>query len=555
MSFFQVDCKYSYEEYIKMIYHHAVNYMLPVASQEDHFRTCCGLVRQAEKEENEGSYADCFYHYVRCLEILDKAKLPSTRSGVSSLKKQCLDAVDRVRDVGLPRYYNAMIDGLVNRIQKMPSDNTQNIIHQDNIENDKERYLKRQEMLLRNEQASLDGIREQIAGVNIPCGQKNLSTAGDQQWNHSLKDGSHTSGTVTLPRSFPDTSPSTHFKWNYNSSNIGASHPRRGMINLGNTCYLNSVTQVLASTPLGSYFLYDNYARDVVNVGEGSCRLVNSFCFVVRELYRIDCTLPVSPSPFKNAISELSNTFSGFLQQDANEFLRIVLEGLHNGLNDRVNVKVIPTEIDTMVGSDAEIAKRFWDQHIQRNNSVVVDKCAFQERSSIVCPLCRKVSRSFTPLLGIDVPIPVETADISIEDCLNAYCREEKLGSDSLYHCSSCKQYVDASKQLLLYSLPKILFVTIKRFSSHGEILSKLVKRVFFRKELDMGPYICSTIEKTVYTLVGVVNHTGGIKGGHYTADYYDGHSTWFSVSDERVTRATTPDFERAYILCYVQIS
>ncbi|EAN79165.1 ubiquitin carboxyl-terminal hydrolase, putative [Trypanosoma brucei brucei TREU927] len=552
MSFFQLDWECSYQEYMKMIYHHATNYVPPRVSQERHLITCRELLNEAQRECKGGKYDLSFFHYLRCVEILTKVGIPSTYKDSMVLKKQCMDAIEALMNGALKNHYEKMVEELNSKKEGVDvlSVGDPSVV---NVNNEEAEHLKRREVLLKNERGTLDSWRGEIGETRIPYNQIYNTTVDYQYWNRDVAATVASDGVVVPPRSIPCASPNAYCKWTYNSSFQGKWNPRRGMVNLGNTCYLNSVVQTLVSTPLGAYFLGDKYTLDVSTAGRQTCRLVNSFTFIVRELNRRDCAAPVSPSPFKKAMGEVNEAFSGFGQQDANEFLRVLLEGIHDGLNDRRTVKAVPSDADTIEFSDAELAKRHWEQYTQQNNSVVVDNCAFQERSSIMCLVCRRISRSFTCSLGIDVPIPAGTGNICLEDCFRLYCKEEELDLDSAYHCPSCKQKVKVSKQLLLYSLPTLLFVTIKRFRSDGAISMKLNDPVFFQKKIDLKPFLCSTEKNTIYDLVGVVNHSGSTTGGHYTADYYDNHCGWSSASDERVSRADKPDYRLVYILCYVR--
>eukprot|EP00850_Spirogloea_muscicola_P004825 SM000021S06458 [mRNA] locus=s21:474494:479944:- [translate_table: standard] len=80
----------------------------------------------------------------------------------------------------------------------------------------------------------------------------------------------------------------------------------------------------------------------------------------------------------------------------------------------------------------------------------------------------------------------------------------------------------DAMKQLLISKAPQVLTVHLKRFAqdSRGR-LSKLGGHVTFNESLDISPYIdmrsLKEVAKTCcYRLVGVVEHTGTLRGGHY---------------------------------------
>ncbi len=83
--------------------------------------------------------------------------------------------------------------------------------------------------------------------------------------------------------------------------------------------------------------------------------------------------------------------------------------------------------------------------------------------------------------------------------------------------------YTNAIKQYLICESPAILTIHLKRFQQHGYRLEKSNKHVSFPQELDMSPYTSkmgvNSFESTVlYSLYGLVEHSGRLNSGHYTA-------------------------------------
>ena len=342
--------------------------------------------------------------------------------------------------------------------------------------------------------------------------------------------------------------------WDYNTSIF--CQPRRGMVNLGNTCYLNSVCQCLEQTLLARYFRSDEYIASIVNRYEGGGKIANTFSYVARELSANDVLFPVSPSPFKLAMGRAYEAFSTNSQQDANEFLRCLLDGIHEDLNENSGTRAPLVEIENTKGTDEEIARQYWSEYTKRNRSIVVNLFAFQERSVLECPQCRRCTRSFSASMGVEVPIPILNRPVSVEDCLAQYCAEEILDAESLYQCDGCKKSVRASKQMSFFSLPEILVISIKRFRSYGNFSDKVSTPVAFQQTLDMSPFLSTSNQHSRFQLVGVVNHQGNIHGGHYTADargIVDGQ--WCAFSDEVHKPAQRPDFKLAYLLFYAKMT
>lgn len=64
---------------------------------------------------------------------------------------------------------------------------------------------------------------------------------------------------------------------------------------------------------------------------------------------------------------------------------------------------------------DAEFAVERWENHIMRNQSVVVDLMHGQYKSVLTCPICNKISVAFDPFLTVTLPIPqTQEANASI---------------------------------------------------------------------------------------------------------------------------------------------
>lgn len=358
---------------------------------------------------------------------------------------------------------------------------------------------------------------------------------------------------VQLPRSNGQIISRNVASWKFNST--GDAVPRRGLVNLGNTCYMNSMLQCLAQTEIGFYVTSQDFSRDFDDHNRES--MIQAFAFVMREMDAQGIVQPINASRLKAEVSKKNELFQGKSQQDANEFLRALLDGMHDELNKNSDARGLLAEIDNATGDDHSIAKAYWDQYKQRNSSLIVNMFAFQERSSILCPNCNNNPRSFTPVMGIEVPIPALSRDVCVEDCLAAYCKKEVLDVESLYNCSSCKRKVPATKQLSFHTLPRTLVVTLKRFRSTGNFSDKVTTAVAFQPILDMHPFTSNTQweSSTKYKLIGVVNHQGNIHGGHYTADVMgmrDG--VWRNFSDEVVRPATEPSFKLAYTLFYLLI-
>nr|KAF6311426.1 ubiquitin specific peptidase 19 [Myotis myotis] len=110
----------------------------------------------------------------------------------------------------------------------------------------------------------------------------------------------------------------------------------------------------------------------------------------------------------------------------------------------------------------------------------------------------------------------------TLDQCLTLFTRPEVLAPEEAWYCPQCKQHREASKQLLLWRLPNVLIVQLKRFSFRSFIwrdkINDLVE--FPVRNLDLSKFCIGQKEEQLpsYDLYAVINHYGGMIGGHYTA-------------------------------------
>ncbi|RPA96732.1 cysteine proteinase [Choiromyces venosus 120613-1] len=335
-----------------------------------------------------------------------------------------------------------------------------------------------------------------------------------------------------------------------------------GLKNLGNTCYMNAVLQCMSGTiPLSRYFLGGSYKSHVNKDNPLGSRgvLAEAFATIVRHLWSGEYSF-ISPVTIKDVSGRLNEMFRNNDQQDAQEFLEFLLDGLHEDLNPHANHgKLRPLNEEEERRRERLPAQRAsvieWERYTHNNFSVVVNWFQGQLSSKLSCLVCKRTSTTYSPFMYLSLPIPAsKSSTFTLRDCLEEFVKEETLEGDDAWHCPQCKKARKATKKLTITRLPHILIIHIKRFTNRGPWRDKLNTFVDIPlRHLDLTGYVppplardelprnlpSPTAETTppfFYDLYAVCNHYGTINGGHYTAMVRSSYKSGWNLFDDSKT-------------------
>lgn len=329
-----------------------------------------------------------------------------------------------------------------------------------------------------------------------------------------------------------------------------------GLRNMGNTCYMNSILQCLCNTPaMAEYFNNNYYLEDInrYNILGHKGEVAEEFGVIMKALWAglYKC---ISPRDFKVTIGKINDQFAGYDQQDSQELLLFLMDGLHEDLNKADNRKRYKEEENDHL-DDQTAADLAWSKHKLLNESIIVALFQGQFKSTVQCLTCHRKSRTFETFMYLSLPL-ASTSKCSLQDCLRLFSKEEKLTDNNKVFCRHCKAHRDSTKKLEVWKVPPILLVHLKRFSYEGRWKQKLQTSVDFPLDsLDLAQYVIGPKQNLKkYSLYGVSNHYGGLDGGHYTAYCKNVHKQrWYKFDDHEVTDISTSSVKSsaAYILFY----
>lgn len=269
-------------------------------------------------------------------------------------------------------------------------------------------------------------------------------------------------------------------------------------------------------------------------------------------------------------------------QQDAQEFLLFILERLHDELSykdsdereldsDSLDGYILKWNININMKDKENYLKWYKSLIKSEGNSPINDLFQGHLQNKLICNKCGYESINYSPFTILSLPIPNNHNDrVNLSDCLRYYTQDEILTGDNAWHCPKCFKDTEdpeklipntldnhpvfvnkrsgifklgrrgksptrdkvkppslpvqdgrkesiSIKRLNFIKLPQVLFIHLSRFSMFN-LTDKLNKVIKYPLQLKFNNYSNNVSHEITYKLVGLINHYGNLKSGHYTA-------------------------------------
>jgi ubiquitin carboxyl-terminal hydrolase 2 len=309
-----------------------------------------------------------------------------------------------------------------------------------------------------------------------------------------------------------------------------------GLVNLGNTCFLNTCMQLLSHTYELNDFLNDENYKKKLKDKIDSTMLVE-WDELRKLLWKDNCV--VAPRRFLQVVQQVAKhkdmlLFTQYHQNDMPEFLIFVIDCFHNSLSREVKFTIEGTpsnDIDKLAVLCYEKVKAMYSRDYSEIWNIFY---GIQVSQLVSLSTNNVVSMTPEPFFILDLPIPLIKQPTLI-DCFELYVEGEVLNGDNQVFNEELKQKEDMQKCIKFWSFPKILVIDIKRFDAYNRKNQNLV--TFPLYGLDLSPYVVGyNQESYIYDLYGICNHSGSVLGGHYTAFIKNANNKWYHFNDGSVS-------------------
>ena len=343
----------------------------------------------------------------------------------------------------------------------------------------------------------------------------------------------------------------------------------RGLVNRGNMCFMNAILQPLLHC--GPFYEFLNKLSQSVPLDFHNNRpLIDALIMFIKEFLLDDGSLtdderrgtPFTESFIPEYVYDALNADERFKstkgrQQDAEEFLGFLLDGVHEELiKDTTSMTTNDSASDEWIEIGAK-SRPAITRSIEFKESPITKLFGGTMRSTLRSP-GQKDSINIEPFHSLQL-------DLSHDDVASV--------QDAIVHISHAEtiddygpQHQQATKQILIDHLPPVIILHLKRFIFVDGRTQKLAKPIDYSLDLEIPPEVMASAKRVGsvpairYKLFGVVYHHGkSATDGHYTCDIRRSNGEWLRIDDTVINKISAEQLlekstsRTAYLLFYIR--
>lgn len=267
-----------------------------------------------------------------------------------------------------------------------------------------------------------------------------------------------------------------------------------GLMNFGNTCFINSSIQLIMSAPVFCIHLLSN--EELLDTK------AKKYLQTIRD-YMNPKTTMLGPKKIHISYMNLNTRYRGFTQEDSHEFIVYTLDD-------------ILTIIKTLTN----------ENYVKRTEKLIT----YTLNTKVTYKNSGEISES--SIRDYALLLPINQENPTLDGCLQLFMNVEEE---------------DKTIQYSLSNLPKYLIITLKRFSKTASRNEK--------NDMPVQMPLLTDICGVSYKLKAIIDHQGTINGGHYVAFVtrkINNENKWFYCSDTSVLEVNVLQVEKQALKGYM---
>jgi len=313
----------------------------------------------------------------------------------------------------------------------------------------------------------------------------------------------------------------------------------KGILNNGNTCYLNSVVQSL--THLLFFHPLNKKLKQDYEFDKDKNDLMKWWLQINYMIWDNDSDKSLNILEFIKCFINTAKSeklyFNNFDQNDCEEFITFLFDMFHK-------ILIKPFDKDIIINNDAD---KEWYKLYKNDYSLIVEKFYSQTKIDNICNNCNNLLTKYDPLMVLQLPINDNLNNIN--DALNNYCKEETIDD---WNCEKCNKKTKCVNTYKFTRLSDFLIIQLKRYN----VRNKNNKFIEYPEYLNLEKIINK--EGYIYKLISIIVHSGGLNFGHYYSICYNQlDNKWRCYNDDHVSEIEDKSYlqQNAYCLFYKRIN
>ncbi|KAJ8900957.1 hypothetical protein NDN08_000254 [Rhodosorus marinus] len=294
-----------------------------------------------------------------------------------------------------------------------------------------------------------------------------------------------------------------------------------GLLNLGNTCYFNSVLQVLYHLKSFRDALSEWNPPEDADPYRVALALSLKRLFVqMADVERRNVSQSIPPNHFLSVLREQNSDFTGYDQEDAHEFLRFLLDKVSDAFRASRPSSNPHQAYQQVSKRPRKSSEENPFQKLFEGGGATYTRC-------FECDTVKRREESF-----LDVSLPVQSG-CSLSWALSQQVQRETLTDK--YDCELCLTKTEAERWWQLNTIPPVVTLHLKLFTYDRNIQGKVAASVRCPQSICFSRWCSNGSGESMYQLDAVIVHEGStMTSGHYYA--YVNENGWYCFDDSDVS-------------------